>query len=563
MKKISLSFLILYSSLYCIAQCPYPDKYKYQEGNEIRAMITNNGSLFSNGTGNGHFYAPAPEFENESIIVASGLWMGGYVSESLKLAAMTYGSYNGAYDYYPGPLEEEGYVLFENCENFNKIWRVQHEKIEAHKADYSDNGIINNRLGTIYAWPGKGNPHFEQYNGFALPEQSIEWAPFYDFNGDQIYNPDDGDYPHPPNTAADIIPAAINWTVFNDALTHSASGGDPNLAQIQLTSWSFNCQDNIPLSRTIFTSHKIINRNNAAIDSFHVGLWFDSNIYCLSYDFLGSIPGKNAFYAYDNPNIECIPNGSNHEIYPSTLSFQFLNKELSYFTYYNNPSSDPIPPSGTLDPTTGVPSQYYNYLTGSWNDGTAISYGGSGFNPSDPTPVATHVFPDHPADVNGWSMAQENLTFQDRRGLGSHHHGQLGSQEALTIDVAYTFHQTLEYDDQLDVIDQMYLEIDQVKEAYDFSFNYICTVILDNENPVTENFKIYPNPSSGLYHIEANKHEVLGLKLYDINAKLLWQNNNRFSGTNSFSFDFLSPGIYVLQIYTEKGIFSKKLILIE
>ena len=85
---------------------------------------------------------------------------------------------------------------------------------------------------------------------------------------------------------------------------------------------------------------------------------------------------------------------------------------MSSFTYYNNGSVNPPPPPGTDDPTS--PSEYYNYLSGSWKDGLRFTYGGNGHNPNS-TDYINYAFTEPPNDVTGWSMAQEGLANGDRR----------------------------------------------------------------------------------------------------------------------------------------------------
>ncbi|MBL7808755.1 MAG: hypothetical protein JNN28_13125, partial [Saprospiraceae bacterium] len=73
-------------------------------------------------------------------------------------------------------------------------------------------------------------------------------------------------------------------------------------------------------------------------------------------------------------------------------------------------------PNGTIDPT--APQEYYNYITGTWRDGTPLTYGGSGYNPGDPTaPRIRYAFTEPPNDAAGWSMCTANLPFGDRRTL--------------------------------------------------------------------------------------------------------------------------------------------------
>ena len=84
---------------------------------------------------------------------------------------------------------------------------------------------------------------------------------------------------------------------------------------------------------------------------------------------------------------------------------------MTSFTYQNNGGVG-TPPPATTDPT--IDTEFYNVLRGLWRDGTAVTFGGSGFDPAS-TDTVQFTFPDVPSDVNGWSMCSENLPFGDRR----------------------------------------------------------------------------------------------------------------------------------------------------
>jgi len=93
-----------------------------------------------------------------------------------------------------------------NCARWNKLWKVAGTdiRIRAHLAEIQQHGTPLIRRAAIYNYPATGNPHFNNYHDFVLPD-SPALAPFYDANSDAIYNPDDGDYPLP----ADVFPTTI------------------------------------------------------------------------------------------------------------------------------------------------------------------------------------------------------------------------------------------------------------------------------------------------------------------------------------------------------------------
>ena len=83
---------------------------------------------------------------------------------------------------------------------------------------------------------------------------------------------------------------------------------------------------------------------------------------------------------------------------------------MSSFTYYNNFGVGQWP-NALTDPD--IAQEYYNYMSGSWKDGTPFSFGGDGFNVGG-EPI-DYAFTGRPNDGNDWSMCSENLAFGDRR----------------------------------------------------------------------------------------------------------------------------------------------------
>ena len=79
--------------------------------------------------------------------------------------------------------------------------------------------------------------------------------------------------------------------------------------------------------------------------------------------------------------------------------------------YYMRPGAcNPLP--GMTDPSTAT--EFYNYLTGRWRDGTPFTFGGSGYEPGSRRNT-NFAFPDAPNNPAGWSMCSANLPCGDRR----------------------------------------------------------------------------------------------------------------------------------------------------
>ncbi len=85
---------------------------------------------------------------------------------------------------------------------------------------------------------------------------------------------------------------------------------------------------------------------------------------------------------------------------------------------------------------------------------------------------------------------------------------------------------------------------------------------LNNNELLTQEFLIYPNPSQGELQIKSSTLEVLNFALYDLKGK-----SKKFSFTQSqnswiITFDNQDTGIHILAISTSKGILRKKFLLV-
>ncbi len=369
-----------------------------------------------------------------AALFAGGLWIGGLdPAGNLRLAASAYGASAGHLDYWPGPLSIDGQTARETCTNYDRFWTVTRSDIDALLDDFNDSGSVDGAIPTaLRDWPALGNPYFEELNGFDLPSPAFhhqDLAPFYDQDGDGRYDPARGDYP--------LIKGADRaiWWIFNDAANfHSESEGAAIGAEIHAMAYTYD-QAAAPINRTTFYDYTIIHRGTETIDSSYVGIWVDPDLGCLNDDYVGCYPEKNLFYAYNGDALDdddacgtaCEETEGFCEDIP-VVGIKLLkgttgidpdgndpvDNGLSSLTYFYK---TPHPVYSMRGPSEA--DEYYNYLTGTWRDGTLLVPGGTGYNPVSPLPTK-YAFPDNPSDPDGWSMCAEELDPYDLRAvLGS------------------------------------------------------------------------------------------------------------------------------------------------
>lgn len=547
------------------AQCEETPISSDISGNAVLATISNGGDLFFDGN-EGRFITPVEIFPWRTTIFAAGLWLGGYdEDQNLKVAAQSYGRAFEEFDFAPSPLNYLTGEPYENlCVFFNKIWKVEKQDIFDHIADFQDNGVIDDPIPSIFAWPGNNNDFCFDYNFFFLPFSPQEWAPFYDKNNNDKYEPDLGEYPHPDNVIPNLIPEEISWTVFNDNTTHLESFGEPLLVEIQLTSWNFDCLDNHALEYSLFTSHKIINRSQQDIDSLYVGLWVDFDNGCPLDDYIGCSPENDGFLVYNSDELDgqSSPNdcgGVNTYGYnPPAQSVAFLNKKLDKFMYFN--SSPGIPPPNPFVYPPETPAQYYGYLKGRWTNGMPLTYGGTGFDISGNGTPTDYAFPDNPNDEDGWSLYTEEAPNSDLFALGSTYAGKLGAGDVFKLDMSHTYHgySTL---DHLGSANQAYVELALMQQMYDMKFNSWCDWITNGVATINDNsFEVFPNPSRNVVNIQSHNGLIDQVEIFDISGRLV---STKIIAGNTFAqldIAHFPTGVYFLKISNQEKTTNVKIV---
>ena len=513
----------------------------YLEANNIKALIDPTGSLFWDG--NNAKFEVERDGNSLATIFAQGLWIGGRdVAGNILVSAATYGKSANQYDYSPGPLlfqdlETSIEPDLENCEEWDRTWSVTRQEIEAHIADFTDNGIIDNPVSTVINWPGRGNQNLS-----FLPVTNQGLAPFWDRDADGIYEPFAGDYPILPQNLESPLPRAdqMTWCVFHTGfgLLNDSNSTKSASLEVQLMAWSFNCSDNELLNNTIFTTYKMINRNISPVEDTKIGFWHDFDLGCFEDDYIGCAPEQNTFFVYNATNQDDCQIVTSAGTNPPVQAVTILNKPLDKFIYMNNGAFGDMP--ATADPNSE--QEYLNYLEGSFRDGTPITEGGTGFQSGGD--VTNFVFPDDPNDAEGWSMNSAGLPPGDRRALGVVSLGDMLPGQITIIDLAYSYHRE-EGASNLENVTAMYENVATIQAAYDNYFADVCNQVTAVSEPVwAKNIRLFPNPVNELLTIEYGANNIDQIEIWDNYGRCLLKLNEQ---KNNFEVGTLPAGVYYLK----------------
>ncbi len=418
--------------------------------NNVRARLLGGGDCWWDFT-NGRYIVPkvdpASGQPEVSSIFAGAVWLGGIdPGDNLKLACQDYRN-DGRNDFWPGPLTLGGVTESFTCADWDRHFRVTGDEIRVHLANIAKGNLSEADIPRgLKSWPAKGNPYFFEAWGFELPFTEQALAGFYD-NGPTYgtYEPLEGDYPSIEIRGCELdkYPDEMIFWIYNDhggGQAHARTNGRPIQMEVQVQAFGYTTNDE--LNDMTFQRYKLINRASDRIDSMFFAMWVDADLGCSDDDYIGCDTAKSLMYVYNQDAVDGQP-GANcagavptygtkipilgvdyfrgplgvrlepDSLDPSGFSEVEYELGMNSFMYYNRTGTGP---AGTVDPS--APNEYYNYITGSWRDGTPLTYGGSGYDLSNPNaPRIRYCFTEPPNDPAGWSMCTANLPLADRRTL--------------------------------------------------------------------------------------------------------------------------------------------------
>lgn len=351
------------------------------------------------------------------------------------------------------PVSSTTHLPIEWTDAYHKVWTVSGSNIAVHKADFEDDGQINDEIHEeILRYPATGNPFFSTFYGVNAPEEAL--APFFDRNGNGIYEPTLGDYPIIDEAFPDAIPNLMSFTLWNDVGLDNSLG-----CEFTLMTFSFSCAENPEINKTIYTRLTIHNKSNRDYNDFVVGHRYDFDLGCPNDDYIGTDLVNNSVYAYNADDYDgdmdstCIRlnNGlSTHEDNPGVISNTLLNADISTSIYYlddSRPESRKAISRGIL--CTPTYEGYFIY------DTIGIA------------------FPDYPTLPAGNHMPGASLNPRDYRIIPASNIGNFRKNDKVTFFYAYTYNasETLSaYEEAANLANT----IPAIQNFYDLGFLSAC-----------------------------------------------------------------------------------------
>ncbi len=420
--------------------------------NNVRTTILGGGDMWWDLL-NGRYFVPKPPSgaTGPTSLFAGSLWIGGEdVGGSLKVAAMTYRQTGN--DFWPGPLRNNAEIDATSCSTWDKHFKINRSDVEKYynwfQGDQKGpNPVAKDAMDVIAKWP-------------TVSEDNNALAPYWDVDGNGIYNWEGGDIPDFDVTGTRGCKAQlfgdqnIFW-VFNDkGNIHTETSGTAIGLEVQAQGFAFKTSDEI--NNMTFYRYKIINRSSFRLNKTYFGVWVDPDLGSANDDYVGCDVELGLGFCYngdlvdDNPPAGQIPYGAN----PPAIGVDFFEGPyadsngvddnvnsvpssfvnygngiidderigMAKFVYYNNDFTVTGNPTGSG--TSGA-LNIYRYLRGIWLDNSPITYGGNGHitgvpcnymfpGSSDPQGFGTNMIPQSP-----WDEATVGNVPADRRFIQS------------------------------------------------------------------------------------------------------------------------------------------------
>ncbi|MBK9590753.1 MAG: hypothetical protein IPO32_04325 [Crocinitomicaceae bacterium] len=316
------------------------------DGNNVNASLSNYGTFF-NDLMNSNAGYEIPKGSGNHTTYAMSFWMTGLETDSTLHAACA--GYSG-HDLFPGPISNDynsaDYIL----DYGNSMWRITREQVNYHIANYTATGYVPDAA--ISEWPGNGNTA----DGIAA-----QLAPYLDANGDQIYNPLDGDYPYFQGDMAVYI-------IMNDeAQPHMNTGGTAFGIEVHALFYQYASSD-AEINNTTFLNAKVFNRRDTNYVDFRFGLFMDTDIGNATDDYIGSDSIRSLAYGYNGSSTDPGSGGQpGYGTNPPAFGAKMLNEGAGSITHFNSGSGFPSAPNSILD--------YYTFMSATWNGSLFLNDG--------------------------------------------------------------------------------------------------------------------------------------------------------------------------------------------
>ena len=531
--------LLLFTGL--IAGLAQAQTFKYLDINQMKAQVNSGGDIQPSIIG---------KWTGTANLWQAGIDLGG----QLKLSGQTYN--HG--DYWPGPLSTaDASIDSVSSSQYNRVWKLNKTDIDNFIINYANGNVQNGSFipaADLLSWPG---------NGDISKNQDLLLAPFFDVDADGLYNPvSSGDYPLIKGDQA-------LFTVYNDNYKLHQSGGKAIGVEIRLMAYAYGpCNivaSNPFLNHTTFYNYQIINRSSFALYNSYLSLFNDIDIGYYADDFVGSDVQDGYSYTY-KPSVTNAPavgivqfkgpvNSTNgiDDNGDGTTDEPLEKMGFTNFMYYNNSFAGV--PAQTTDPSNAT--EYYQYMTNYWKDGSPLTCGGNGYGGTTATNFAypNNTYSNSPCGSGSWT---ESGIGSDKRFITTS--GPYILQPGAVDELEYAYITAFDSitNNPLAKLDA---DVQTLRSIYNSTINQ-CSVTGIKKQNINTAFTISPNPTNALLNINSGKviNGQVKIEVIDALGKVLISEDYKDFNQSTIDVSPLSSGIYFLKISSGENVTTKKFI---
>lgn len=550
---------LLLSFIGSVALMQAQNNFKYLDINQVKAGISNNGSMhYDPVTGNASYEVPVGSGTHSDYLTS--LWVGGYDNNNiLHLAAQTYRQSGG--DFWPGPLDTTNAAITPAVSNqYDRIWKLNRTDIDQFITNFSNGNVQNGSytpVPEILSWPAHGTG-----------AQAKNLAPFIDRNGNHIYDPlIGGDYP-------DIKGDQQLFYIFNDNLIHGSSG-IPMKIEVHASAYAYGnsllASQNPVLSNATFYQYKIINRSSNKYESVYITLFTEADLGYYGDDYIGCDVQGNYGFVYNADNLDESAGGqTGYGSMPPAAGYQIIKEPydaqngidddedgmpdepceqmgMTRFTYFDNPM--PGVPVSQTDPTTAI--QFYQYMNGYWKDNTPFTCGGNGYGGASPTHFAYSgiTYTNSTCGSANWTEVSAGNTSGDRKYMITI--GPFTINPGASTEIQYV-HCTSFPSAGISATDRLKTDMQALKafnDAHD-PLPLNCGPVSVKEQDEWLDMNMYPNPAAKELNLSFHKNaaSVSTVSVTDIYGKLLLEKQSDGADTMTLDVSAMASGVYFVKI---------------
>ncbi len=542
-----------------------PVIYSFLDINNIKALISPFGQHFWD-LDSARF--EVPKGSGKTSILSHTLWIGGLDQHKQQhVAAERYRS--DGHDFSSGPAAGI-------CDsNFQKKWcnqwKLSKTDIQYHINNYFYPGY--KAIKAIETWPAHGDP--------ALGQQA-DYAPYYDANHNNVYDPYNGDYPLIRGDQAIFF-------VMNDfRFIHSATKAKKLDIEITGMAYAFDRPNDSTLNNSIFFHYEIYNRSDTTYYDTYLGLFTDFDLGYWADDYIGTDVSNGLLYAYNGNAIDGSGQPWAYGDHPPAVGLKLIGGPNLEQDGIDNPTgncdegingfnfgdgiadNERVGLSATMVKGWGYMNDFdeyvfspYSAMCGFYNNSTIHLMFGTSDSIPGVGPSCNYVYPGNSDTVCNWGTEgvlpgggynqngkywSENTVGNlpnQKQGLASA--GPFTFEPGQTIPLDYCFAWARDYTgDNNSSVELLRERIAALSPYWNTLITIPVTYSGVPEIQQSTAISVYPNPVHDKTTVTLEGTSSMVYSLYSINGKLISQGILK-PGQNLLDISNLKPGVYILK----------------